>query len=251
MCCFSKYAEEVKNTRIFGRVGAGGHQILIYQMALKANEELAMVLPIPVKPGQGEQAVTFHDLQGYPTIFEDLNKGFPLPPSEFLGGPFGAPPGGLPAPLAVVSMGAFDASYVPRIADFARLDERFQLPADVWPRLPAYQNFGFAVFKLKPGHSTIHPMAFSFPTARPNDIFFPTLHIHDGEIHDKEDFDHTLYCQPSGQNLSLWSESPRPAVAFAKCGLTHGMVRPEQHVYRRSLVGNLPNADIVVKPRAI
>lgn len=41
-------------------------------------------------------------------------------------------------------------------------------------------------------------MAFSFPSARAGHLFFPTMHIHDGEVHEKEDFDHTLYCQASG-----------------------------------------------------
>lgn len=93
-------------------------------------------------------------------------------------------------------------------------------------------------------------MAFTFPTARPRDIFFPTLHIHDGKIHEKEEFDHTLYCQASGQDLARWRESPRPAVAFAKCGLTQGLILPEQHVYRQQLKGRLDNADIVAKPRS-
>lgn len=248
MCCFSQKVEEVKNTRIFARVGEKGNQVLVYQMAIQADEEVAMVLPIPVKPGQGEKAVTFFDFQGYPGFFDDLHKGFPIVQDS---GTFGSPAAAGRSPtLAVISVGAFDASYVPGIADFTRLDERFRLPEQVWPQLPGYRDFGFAVFKLKPGRSKIQPMAFSFPTARPNDVFFPTLHIHDGKIHDKEHFDHTLYCQATRQDLSLWEESPKPAVAFAKCGLTHGMVRPEQHIFRRMLQGNLTNGDIVVKPRS-
>ncbi|TDU71349.1 hypothetical protein EI77_02473 [Prosthecobacter fusiformis] len=249
MCCFSKEVREVKNTRIFGRVGPQGNQVLIYQMAIHADQEVAMVLPIPVKSGQGENAVSFFDLQGYPSLFEDLDKGFPA--ITYGAGPFGSAPRSLPGTLAVISVGAFVASYVPSIADFSRLDERFRLPADVWPSLPGYHHFGFAVFKLKPGHSKIQPMAFSFPSARPKDIFFPTLHIHDGKIHEKELFDHTLYCQANGQDLSRWEESPRQAVSFAKCGLTHGMIQPAQHVYRQILTGRRINADIVVKPRAL
>lgn len=203
MCCFSGPVHEVKNTRIFARVGQRGHQAIIYQMGIQADQEVAMVMPIPVKAGEGEKAVTFHDLQGYPALFDDLHKGFPVPASTY-SDTFGAAPA--PAPgrgnLKVVSVGAFDASYVPGIADFTRLDERFRLPADVWPQLPGYHEFGFAVFKLKPGRSKIQPMAFTFPTARPEEIFFPTLHIHDGKIHEKERFDHTLYCQSTRHDLS-------------------------------------------------
>jgi len=248
MCCFSGKVEDVKNTRIFARVGSKGNQVLIYQMSLKTDQDVAMVLPIPVRPSQGDNALTFFDFQGYPTLFEDLNKGFPE--LTTYGDTFGPTPRAMPKALNVVSVGAYDASYVPSIADFSRLDERFRLPANVWPQLPGYKDFGFAVFKLKSGNAQVHPMAFSFPTARPNEVFFPTLHIHDGKIHEKEHFDHTLCCQASQKDLSRWDESPKLAVGFAKCGLTHGMVRPEQHIYRRVLSGRLTNGDIIVKPRA-
>ena len=38
-------------------------------------------------------------------------------------------------------------------------------------------------------------MAFEFETRLKNEIFFPTVHIHDGEVHKREHFDHTLYLQ--------------------------------------------------------
>lgn len=251
MCCFSREVQEVKNTRIFGRVSPQGKQALIYQMALQADEEVAMILPLPVRPGHGEKAVSFFDLQKYPTFFADLHQGFPSLRTTYGSEPFGSRRrAGLPQ-LAVHSVGAYDASYVPSIADFSRLDERFRLPGEVWSSLPGYHGFGFAVFKLKPGHAEIHPMAFTFPTARPRDIFFPTLHIHDGKIHEKQEFDHTLYCQGSGQDLASWQESPRPAVAFAKCGFTQGLILADQHVYRQEFKGRLANADIVAKPRSL
>jgi hypothetical protein len=40
-----------------------------------------------------------------------------------------------------------------------------RLPEGVWAKLPGYADFGFAVFKLKPGNAQVHPMAFSFPAA--------------------------------------------------------------------------------------
>ena len=248
MCCFSGKVEEVKNTRIFARMGANGNQVLIYQMSLKSAQDVAMVLPIPVKPVQGEKAVTFFDFQRYPNLFEDLDEGFPATSASY-SNPFGAVPASAPPTLKVVSVGAYDASYVPSIADFSRLDEQFRLPENVWSQLPGYKDFGFAVFKLKSGNTEVHPMAFSFPSAWPKEIFFPTLHIHDGKIHKRERFDHTLYCQATEQDLRKWDESPRLAVSFAKCGLTHGMLKAEQHVYRRILHGNLINSDLVVKSK--
>lgn len=247
MCCFSRPVEEVKNTRIFARLGAKGNQVLIYQMALHAAEDLAMVLPIPVVKGTGEDGVKFLDLSKYAALFADLHRLFPVP--EYAGGStFGAAPRALKsATLQVQSVGAYDASFVPSIADFSRLDERFQLPKGVWDKVPGYESFGFAVFKLKPVHGEVHPMAFAFPTATPGRLFFPTLHIHDGKVHDKEVFDHTLYLQAArGPQRGGWEESPGLPVAKVKCGLTHGMVRPELHVYRVKMQGKFANGDVVV-----
>lgn len=253
MCCFTGKVEGVKNTRIFARLGERGNQVLIYQMSLKAAQDLAMVLPIPVKEGSGEDAVKFFDISKYEDVFEDLRELFPMPKLNFLGDPFGAAPVAAGLSLKVVSVGAYDASFVPTIADFSRLDARFRLPEGVWTKLPGYADFGFAVFKLKPGKAQVHPMAFSFPTALTDTVFFPTLHIHDGEVHPKERFDHTLYLQAPATNLGRggWSESPALAVTKVKCGLTHGMIRPDLHVYRQVMRGKFDNGDVVAKVAAL
>lgn len=251
MCCFTGKVEEVKNTRIFARLGEHGNQVIIYQMSANVPKDLAMVLPVPVKAGAGEDAVRFFDFSKYATVFDDLWELFPIPPSRG-GDPFGAAPAATGYSLKVVSVGAYDASFVPSIADFGRLDARFRLPDEVWTKLPGYEDFGFAVFKLKPGNAQVHPMAFSFPTALSGTVFFPTLHIHDGKVHAKETFDHTLYLQASAANLTRggWEESPALAVTKVKCGLTHGMIRPELHVYQQVMRGTFDNGDVVAKVRA-
>jgi hypothetical protein len=249
MCCFSRPVEEVNNTRIFARLGAKGNQVLIYQMALHATEDLAMVLPIPVAKGASEDAVRFFDLSKYPLLFADMHRLFPeFKMARAAGDPFSSmPASGDSVKLQVQSVGAYDASFVPRIADFSRLDERFQLPRDVWDQVPSYESFGFAVFKLKPVRGAVHPMAFAFPTATPNRLFFPTLHIHDGQVHDKELFDHTLYFQAThGPLHGGWEESPGLPVTKVKCGLTHGMIRPDMHLYRHQMIGKFANGDVVV-----
>lgn len=252
MCCFSKAVESVTDTQIFGRIGPKGNQVLIYQMNYKAAEDLSMVLPIPVKSGSGEKAVTFFNFSHYHGVFSDLHSLFFVPEIDAgPGGPFGAAPASAPRTLEVHAVGAFDASYVPSIADFSRLDERFRLPEGVWSKLPGYSDYGFAVFKLKAAHKAVHPMAFSFPSALAGRVFFPTLHIHDGQIHVEEDFDHTLYVQGDSLDLNRggWQESPGLPVSKVRCGLTHGMIRPEQHVYRNILRGRLKNGDIIIDPK--
>lgn len=250
MCCFTGKVEEVKNTRIFARLGEHGNQVIIYQMSVNVPRDLAMVLPIPVKKGTGEKEVKFFDFSSYGRVFDDLWDMFPI--LNYSAGPFAAE-GGAPQSrsLQVVSVGAYDASFVPTAADFSRLDERFRLPEGTWDKLPGYADFGFAVFKLKPGNAQVHPMAFAFPTALAGTVFFPTMHIHDGKIHAKETFDHKLYLQGTGLNVmgGGWEESPGLAVTKVKCGHTHGMIRPEMHVYRNEIRGMCDNGDVLVKPK--
>ena len=147
-------------------------------------------------------------------------------------------------------VGSFEASFVPSIADFARLDERFRLPEGTWDSLPRYKKFGFAVFKLKEGKKTIHPMAFNFPQADPSKLFFPTVHIHDGKVHDKADFDHDLYCQEaesqSNKQLLHWRESTGPANTFVDIKRAENLLDPEAHVYLRTIHGMQKNEDTLV-----
>jgi hypothetical protein len=253
MCCFSRPVQSVSATNIFARSDANGRQMLVYSMTLKAKEDLAMVLPLPVKPGSGEKAVTFIDLQDYPDFFVDLRKGFPEPLAN-AGGAKSRSFGGAPeAKLEVVNVGNFEASFVPTVADFSRLDARFRLPPGTWDKLPAYRDHGFAVFKLKSGESKIHPLAFSFPRAKPAELFFPTVHIHDGKVHERAKFDHVLYCQrgPADQFTLLdWDESFRPAGFFMDLKKAQDILDGNEHCYKRTLAGTLPNRDTVLKSEA-
>ena len=220
-------------------------------MTLRAGEDLAMILPLPVKPGSGEKAVEFISLKDYPEFFADLKKGFPVPPppaprSRSLGR-------ATKSKLEVVSVGNFEASFVPTVADFSRLDERFRLPTGTWEKLPAYKNHGFAVFKLKLGSAKVHPMAFSFPRANPAELFFPTVHIHDGKVHKRAEFDHLLYCQRGGTDqftLLDWDESVRPVGLYMQTAKAGPLLDAGEHCYRRRMNGTLPNDDFVLKSDA-
>ena len=132
--------------------------------------------------------------------------------------------GDLSKKLEVVEVGSFEASFVPAIKDFARLDERFRLPTSVWEKLPQYKDYGFAVFKLKKGASKVHPMAFEFPRALKDVLFFPTVHIHDGTVPAKAKFDHSLFCQMEGEAPLMWEESPGLADGFMKVKETQGII---------------------------
>lgn len=249
MCCFSRPIQRVADTNVFARASKDGRQFLVYSMLLATKEDLAMILPIPTPKNAAEDAVKFISLEKYPDFFKDMVKGFPLPPGFGGGkGRAGLKKDDKPAPkLVVVEVGSFEASFVPKVSDFPRLDERFRLPTGTWDELPAYKDFGFAVFKLKKGEKTIHPMAFEFPRRDKTQLFFPTVHIHDGKVHKTATFDHALYLQRSaGENTNLWTESPRPAGAFMTIDKTAGMVLKDEHVYRVVLRGRKSNQDTVV-----
>jgi hypothetical protein len=244
MCCFSRPVDLVSGTHIFARAAKNGRQFIVYSMILGAKEDLAMILPIPVPKQPKEDAVRFINLEKYTEFFTDMQGGFPATKAtgrETLGDKPAAT-------LEVVNVGSYEASFVPTVKDFARVDERFRLPMGVWDKLPQYKDYGFAVFKLKKGKSKVHPMAFEFPRADPRKLFFPTVHIHDGQVHPQAKFDHALYCQPSGDErlTTGWQESPQPAGMFMKKDKAQDLLDLNAHCYRHEIKGSHKNADILV-----
>lgn len=249
MCCFSRKVELVKGTSIFARESEKSRQFLVYEMTFKAAEDLAMVLPLPVPHQTAEKSVRFINLEKYPDFFKDLATGFPnasVKAASMGSGSFG---GGTPSPkLEVVSVGAFEASFIPTVGDFSRLEDRFRLPDGTWEKLPRYKNYGFAVFKLKQDVRKTHPMAFEFPRANPDQLFFPTVHIHDGQIHDRAAFDHTLYAQfgeHRPNSIHVWTESTQPVGMVLKIDKCEDLVDEEAHAYMRVIRGVRKNADVV------
>lgn len=239
MCCFSGKVT-VANTRIFARLVGDGRQYLVYEMRFETRSEVAMILPLPVPRATSEAAVQFINFDSYPRFFNDLDYAFPITLSLDRSAVTAA----ARAPLRVVSVGSFEASFVPSQSEFQRLDARFRLPDKVWRKLPLYQDYGFAVFKLKPEATTVHPMAFAFPTREPERLFFPTVHIHDGAVHRKAEFNHSLYCQSAqepraGQD---WLCSTESLTTVAE--KSQGILDPAQSCYKLSLQGTYQNRDI-------
>jgi len=238
MCCFSREVKSVTNTNIFARDSKPPMQFLVYSMNFSAAEDLAMILPIPVPKGTAEKGVRFINLEKYPDFFVAMNGGFPKPAvTAGAAGVSKAPK------LEVVDVGAFEASFVPTVNDFGRLDERFRLPAGTWDKLPQYKAYGFAVFKLKQGNHKTHPMAFEFPRADPGKLFFPTVHIHDGLVHPTANFDHALYAQFGMAPAQGWVETMQPASMFMDISKCAGLVDAEGHVYKRTIRGEQKNVD--------
>ncbi len=265
MCCFGGRARAIKyvgKTNLFARA-AGDRQLLAYSMNVAADEPVAMILPLPVPPRPPEDAVRFIDLHAYPKLFVDLDAGFPeiFAPQPKSRGLLARGPEQVRT-LEVHKVGAFEASFVPGQADFVRLDPRFRLSDAVWAALPRYADWGFCVFKLtelrggwfrRATKQTIHPMVFEFPRRDPTRLFFPTVHVHDGEVHDHATFDHTLYYQAQAalaSTLPAWTAqtSPESAAAFVDVARAAGVVDGAAPVHRLVIGGAQPNVDVLLGP---
>ncbi len=207
MCCFTGPVSKVEGTSIFARMMAPGRQLLVYELSLAAEAEVAMVLPLPVPPRSGEDAVRFLNLKAAPDFFSRLETLFAPPQLRSLEQSLLAPRG---EPLQVHAVGDFVASFVPSLADFSRLDPRFRMPQGTLDRVPDYADWGFAVFQLAAPkrQAKIHPMAFELQTRDAARLFFPTLHVHDGALHDGAEYAHFLYTQ-GGAAEDSWEASFR------------------------------------------
>jgi hypothetical protein len=239
MCCFSGPVKRVEATRIFARSGGPGRQLLAYQMKLAAQAEVAMILPLPVPADTGEGAVRFISLQGYPELFEHIDNAFPKPQSF---GPPGAVSGGI---LEVVKVGDFVASYVPSLADFARLDARFRVPPNTLDTIPGYASYGFAVFQLAVplgALTEVHPMAFEFPTRHADHLFFPTVHVHDGALPATARFAHQLYAQGVAESRQWWPSMSKLGESV-DAARAQGVIDPDAPARVRSMFGESPNTD--------
>jgi hypothetical protein len=234
-------------------------------MNVSVTEELAMVLPLPVPPDPGEDAVRFVDLSGYGSFFRDLVKAFPVAKPVKSVGRLAPASRAARSTLAVHRVGEFEASFIPTRADFDRLDPRFRLPDAAWTalaRYARYDDWGFCVFKLRPRRGlfarfrrmqSIHPMAFEFPRRDSDVLFFPTLHIHDGEVHETSFFDHELYCQvaPELADLLDWERSTAPVGRWVDARRAAGLVNGDAHVFRERRHGPMRNVDQTVDARLI
>ncbi len=285
MCIFSADIQKVRGTQIFARLDGQGNQYLAYSMEYSAVSDMAMILPLPVS-SHAEDAVQFLSLEGYAGFFGDLHSSF-VAPSLSRGVQSLGMEGARVNLLQVHDVGAYEASFIPTLDDFDRLDPRFKLPRQVWDQIPIYVDYGFAVFKLRAsakaegedpallnrgqkhdGRYTLgelppsrpvaraHPMAFLFPTRAMNSLFFPTVHIHDGQYHPNEHFDHWLFFQDDMLGEAYHErgravKSNAEMNAFMTISQAQGMVDGEKFCFRCKLRGSFPNEDVWAGPSGI
>ncbi|MBF0264217.1 MAG: hypothetical protein HQL46_03030 [Gammaproteobacteria bacterium] len=278
---------KVTKTNIFARHSSHEKQLIAYSLSIVSTSTAAMILPLPVLAGSDENALRFINLKDYPDFFDDLSR-VCLPEVEEimfdLSDDLDAVSAGAPPPLLTVEeVGDYEASYVPSMEDFKRLDPRFRLPDKVWHKMPDYADYGFAVFQLKIDLSredqeienTIHPMAFEFPTRDSKKLFFPTVHVHDGDFHDQAGFYHKFYCQRENARSEFkfqrdqfekneptlpkilsfhgddyfggyawFYQSQDVAGNIIPWQDSEGLIDPDKKLYAMDLMGNYPNHDM-------
>ncbi len=251
MCIFSQRIDHVGSTRIFVADLGNGVHATAYQMAFRAPEPVAMILPVPVLKGSGDEALAFVDLGGYDGFFKDLARCFPRPRGKRFGCGYGVAQASPAKRLRVHKVGDYEASYVPSLADFHRLDPRFRLPEAAWETLPDYHDYGSAVFQLLPGRGLqqVHPIAYRYPAECPEELFFPTVHVHDGSHAERRAaFDHELYTQASRitpERGWAWEVGRRLPCRVMDVGRSQGLITPDVPLRRLKLQGEYPNADVV------
>lgn len=262
MCCFAQPVERVGKTRIFTRLTGEGSQFIAYQMEYESKTKNAMILPIPSAPNPTERLARFLDLKDNNGFFDQLHRAFPTPVPPAGSDSIASSRSGAVAnsvKLAVKEVGDFIASVVPTLADFSRLDPQFVIAPDVWKQIPEYADYSFIVFQLEKLSGKPHPMAFEFESRLKEELFFPTVHIHDGEVHKREHFDHELYCQHAAFDAVVGKytrstdkktglvRSKGPAGNYVNAEKSKGLIEPNLLLHRKRMRGNLTNRDVLVR----
>lgn len=249
MCIFTGPVQSVNGTRIFtGELDDGTHGC-VYSMKANIRKPVAMVLPIPVAD-RVEDAIEFVNLEKCKDFFKELENCWEVYLTKSFSRGIGVASSN--RSLKVHDVGQYIASFVPTGLHFKKLDERFRLKPDTIAAFKGYKDFSYVVFQLKESQSEsdFHPMAFKYKSTNPDELFFPTVHIHDdGDYHAKAHYDHVIYAQPKTQYpqwRGIWKKSDYyPSYKFKEIEKAEGLVHPDRHLFKLSLFSNLPNHDII------
>lgn len=243
MASFTQPVSGVSGTRIFARV-VNDRQFLVFSTSVRATGNLALVLPLPVPPGSGADAVRFHDLSLFPEIFVHLQELFQNTGAMAVRGSLGRE---LMENTPALESPVEKVSFLPGRKAFETLEPCDRLSAAAWTSRPGWSDFGFVVASLRLGSSAgneaahIPPIAVEFPTRRAGEIFFPTI------------ADDTLYLQSHSGGDALasaeipWQEGGSDPNAWL-AEESGGVIAPRQAVYRARLPATGRNAGLWVRP---
>jgi hypothetical protein len=250
MCVFTGPAS-VSGTSIYARLlDDGDSQLLVYETELSLTAPTAMLLGLPVDGG----ALEFLNFEHHRAFFPGLDGAFQTAASKR------AARVDISDGVEVQQVGDYLASFVTDLNDLVDVDPRFALPPGLAARLPP--GLGWAVFRLGVAHpgTRIHPMAMRFRTRRPGQLFFPTIHVHDGAWHDVADFHHTLYFHgtfavqegPAPTTAPVLSTTPMRQAFYwhvhPRNDQVSALIDIPAPLWRARFKGPLHNADVVLGP---
>ena len=191
MCIITSTVNEVAKTRIYVSADeANRRQLTVYSNYVSSSRENAMILPVP-----NPESIELLNFSNYPAFFEDLancfQKRIPRGISNTLG--FGL----VTETLPIYKVGSYQASIVPNLDEFDRLDfHTFKVDPNLYSFLDVHYrkgNFGFIVCSLMAGDHTYHPFAYTHGMHKSGRLFIPTMHYHPGHTHETGDWDHLIY----------------------------------------------------------
>lgn len=214
MCIITSTVDSVSTTRIYISADhANRRQLTIYSNVVASPEENVMVLPVP-----NPDSVELLDFSHYPDFFTDLKACFiERTQRSYTNNTFLVSKS--TNSLPVFRIGSYDASIVPSIADFPRL----QIPMDrtLIPFLKSKYNaeFGFIICRLAPGKKEYHPFAYTHDQHSSYRLFIPTMHYHPGDYN--ADWDHLIYSPATGLFSSKYKFNTTRHVAWEKLPLSY------------------------------
>ena len=196
MCIILARVESVSNTQLYiSSSKTKERQLVIYTNKVTSPDSNAMILPVP-----NPLSVELLNFRHYKDIFEDCQKCFRhyddtrhLYATRSLA--CSASDSHRPV-LPVYTIGSYQASIVPSLDDFDRLNTNIlRVNPEVASLLrKTYDSeFGFLVCQLKRGNHQYHPFAYTHSIHSNRLLFVPTLHYHLGEKGSSADWDHTIY----------------------------------------------------------
>lgn len=217
MCIFANPVEDVRDTNIAVLLGPDDKRFTVYQMSvelLSRNRGNAMILPVPTS-----QPIQLVDMSRAKDFFSNLDYYFQERSRGLTDCAMYS------SPLIVVRVGSYDVSIAPDVDSIDRIDPRvFTLSPSTKKILQTCYASGYQfVVATLTSNGEHHPLGYIYTASNPDEVFFPTKHLHGEVPHSKEVFDHKVFFS----GVDSWEKTPDPDANMKTVGV------PELSVYTR------------------
>eukprot|EP01128_Nolandella_sp_AFSM9_P009118 TRINITY_DN5756_c0_g1_i1.p1 TRINITY_DN5756_c0_g1~~TRINITY_DN5756_c0_g1_i1.p1 ORF type:complete len:285 (-),score=44.64 TRINITY_DN5756_c0_g1_i1:87-941(-) len=281
MCIFNTKVGVVRSTKILVAATAKGRQVTVYENAVsvvggntrkpgqygkkaaleeQVREERnnnAMILPCPLTEGSD---IIPLNLSRDSFSFANLDKGFPEKPQLRSNARGSTNSFSFEKKLEVVQIGAYSVSIAKSLVDLSRIDTGvFKVNESILPALRERYSvrFGFVICAFNPANKIEpHPIGYVHDPPESKNLFVPTLHIHDGKVHQKENFDQNIYSvntdEQSGQSPAdlekAYKTKPQKSVkAELKSKILNKDITKINNIRRMSVQGKKENVNYILK----